>query len=70
MTVQAYSDGLVRLFDRKGVALCDIHIVPPLKMEADKMMRRLRIVRREKWRDYKDANMSEARVRFLNPERS
>lgn len=64
MKAQVYSDGLLRLFDKNGVKLCDINISPPLKAEADKQMKRLRIVRRERWYDYKDANMSEARIRF------
>jgi hypothetical protein len=64
MIAQAYSDGLLRLFDKKRKVLCDIRISPPLKSEADKQMKRLRIVRREKWKDYPQANMSQARVRF------
>lgn len=64
MKAQAYSDGFVRLFDRKGVLLCDIPLARPSKADADRQMKRLRIVRREKWRDYPRASMSEAKVRF------
>jgi len=31
MLAQAYSDGLLRLFDNKGNVLCDIDCVPALK---------------------------------------
>jgi hypothetical protein len=65
MLAQAYSNGLLRLFDKNGKSLCDIHIEPPLKSIADKRMKQLRIARRESWRDYPQANMSEAKVRFL-----
>lgn len=64
MIAQAYSDGLLRLFDKNGVSLCDIRISPPRKSQADKQMKRLRIVRREAWKDYPQSSMSEARVRF------
>lgn len=78
---QACDDGILRLFDKKGVKLCDIDIslqktqyytagfgfrgtLVVFKFNADNQMKRLRIVRREPWKDWPDSNMSQARVRF------
>jgi len=62
MEAQAYNDGTLRIFDRYGKMICDMKCKVPLKSEADKQLRRLRLKRREKW---KDADWgSYAKIRF------
>ena len=62
MLVQAYNDGLMRIFDAKGKKICDMEISPCLKSEADKQLRRLKLRRREPWGDADWG--SEAKIRF------
>lgn len=62
MLAQAYSDGLLRIFDKKGVKICDMDFTPSLKAEADKQLKRLKLRRRGPWKDYGD--FSEAKLRF------
>lgn len=62
MLAQVYTDGLMRIFDNKGKKICDMEISPYLKSEADKQLRRLKLRRREPWRD--DKWGSEAKIRF------
>jgi len=65
MLAQAYNDEpcIVRLFDKDGNGIADISIKAPLKSEADKGMKALKIRRREKWSDTEWG--SEAKVRFV-----
>ena len=62
MIVQAYNDGLMRIFDAEGKKICDMEISPFLKSEADKKLRLLRMRRREPWHDHKWG--SDAKIRF------
>ena len=64
MRAQVYSDGTLRIFDRKGCFVCDMHISAPLKSSADGELKRLRLVRRQVWKDHPSSRMSEARIRF------
>jgi hypothetical protein len=63
MLIQAYNDGLVRVFDgRKNELLCEFEVSPPLKPLIDKHLHRLRIYRSTKWFD--GSWGSEANARF------
>lgn len=73
MKAQVYSDHpyIVRLFSSDGMdKLCDMDVgwdqanKRASTKDADKQMRRLRIVRRTKWKWYPNAKFSEAKVRF------
>ena len=65
MTIEAYSVGFARIFNRSGIALCDIHLSAPLKGEAERGMRRLHIERCGAWEDFPGSKMSRARIRFM-----
>lgn len=62
MLAQAYSDGLLRIFDNDGKKICDMDFTPSLRAEADKQLRRLKLRRREPWRYIND--FYEAKLRF------
>jgi hypothetical protein len=67
MLVQAYSNGLCRIFSgRNNEAICEFTIKPALKTEVDKRLKILHIKRRETWRDYPEESFSEAKLRFIN----
>ncbi len=62
MIVQVYKDGFIRLFDKDGKIICDIAAKRVLKSGVDHELKRLRIRRREPWRNTDWG--SEAKVRF------
>ena len=62
MLAQAYHDGTLRLFDKDDKMICDMEFSPSLKVKADEQLKRLKIRRREPWRDCEFG--SEAKVRF------
>ena len=62
MLAQAYHDGTLRIFDKENKIICDMAFSPSLKEKADQQLKRLKIRRREPWRDYEFG--SEAKVRF------
>lgn len=62
MLAQAYYDGTLRIFDKYGRKICDMEFSPSLKSKADEQLKRLKIRRREPWRDVEFG--SEARLRF------
>jgi len=62
MEAQAYSDGLLRIFDKNGKKICDMEFSPSLKREADKQLHKLKLYRRGKWKDCEWG--SYARIQF------
>lgn len=66
MIIQAYSDGLCRMFPNKNNSeVCEFTVGVPLKKEVDKRLKLLGWKRREKWRDYTEASFSEAKLRRI-----
>jgi hypothetical protein len=62
MFAEAHHDGMLRIFDKDGKMICDMVFSPPLKINADEQLKRLKLRRRGPWKDYNWG--SEARVRF------
>ena len=66
MLIQAYSDGLCRVFkDNNSSSIFEFTVKPALKLEVDKRLKVIGWRRREKWRDYPASNFSEAKLRKI-----
>lgn len=61
MTIQAYSDGMCRVFENHEM-LFEFNVTPPLKERVDKLLNKIGVRRSCKWEDYEDC--SEAKIRL------
>lgn len=68
MKIQAYSDGVCRVFEGNNMLL-EFSVSPPLKKNVDEHLKLIRMKRRERWQDYPHESFSEARVRFITNKR-